>query len=249
MSGHQNYEGIEEGTSPNTHAVVEQLLLAEPAVRTVLDIPCGEGAFTARLAERGLAVHAGDCQPILKVPNVPFSACDMNQPLPFKENEFDAVVCIDGIEHLERPFDFVRESRRILRMGGVLLISTPNISSLRSRWRWFMTGFHHQGKSPLNEAQPTPYHHIRLFSFADLRYTLHANGFRITAIRCNRVKPIAWLYAPVIPLAQLITLMVFNKEEKDPVQRLRNGEIMRQMFSKAVLFGETLIVKAVRERK
>ena len=239
--------GIRESTSRNTHTVVEQLLLLEPAVHAVLDIPCGEGAFTARLAARGLAVQAGDCQPILKVPNVPFTACDMNQPLPFKAGEFDAVVCIDGIEHLERPFDFIRESRRILRVGGVLLISTPNISSLRSRWRWFLTGFHHQGKSPLNEALPTPYHHIRLFSFADLRYVLHANGFRITAIRCNRVKPIAWIYAPLIPLAWLITLWVFHKEEKDPQQRHRNRMIMRQIFSIPVLFGETLIIKAVGE--
>jgi 2-polyprenyl-3-methyl-5-hydroxy-6-metoxy-1,4-benzoquinol methylase len=47
---------------------------------------------------------------------------------------FDAVVSIDGIEHIERPFDFIRECRRMIRKDGVLIISTPNLTALRSRW-------------------------------------------------------------------------------------------------------------------
>ena len=41
-------------------------------------------------------------------------------------------------------------------------------------------------------------------------------------------------------------IWVFHKEEKDEDQRRRNRTILRQIFSKEVLFGETLIVKAVR---
>ena len=36
-----------------------------------------------------------------------------------------------------------------MRPGGVVILSTPNISSLRSRWRWLLTGFHHGRKTPL----------------------------------------------------------------------------------------------------
>jgi len=85
----------------------------------------------SRLRATGYEVQAVDVQPLLKVAGVPFTRADMNAPLPFADDGFDAVACIDGIEHLERPFDFVRECRRILRPGGVLLLSTPNISALR----------------------------------------------------------------------------------------------------------------------
>jgi hypothetical protein len=47
------------------------------------------------------------------------------------------------------------------------------------------------------------------------------------------------------PLAYLVTLMAFRNEEKEHV-REQNREILRQMFTIPLLFGETLIVKAER---
>jgi 2-polyprenyl-3-methyl-5-hydroxy-6-metoxy-1,4-benzoquinol methylase len=237
---------IREGTTKNTHATVAALLSQEPGCRRVLDIPCGEGAFVSRLRAAGYEVHAADIQSLCKLAGVPFTRADMNSPLPFADDGFDAVACIDGIEHLERPFDFVRECRRIVRPGGVLLLSTPNISSLRSRWRWLLTGFHNKGKTPLDETAPNPWHHIGLMSFPELRYLLHSNGFRITAITANRVKAVSWLYAPLWPLAWLVTSLVFRRWEKDPAMRRRHAEVRRQLFSTPVALGETLIVKAVR---
>ena len=236
---------IHESTTANTHATVAALLAQEPRCRRVLDIPCGEGAFVDRARAAGYEVHAADIQSLLKVPGVPFTPADMNATLPFADDSFDAVVCIDGIEHLERPFDFVRESRRILRPGGVLLVSTPNITALRSRWRWLLTGFHNKGKTPLDETAPNPWHHIGLMSFPEIRYLLHSNGFRITGLAANRVKPVSWLYAPLWPLAWLVTGLVFRRWEKDPAVRRQNAEVRRQIYSTPVAFGETLILKAV----
>lgn len=235
-----------EATSRNTHATVAALLGAESGVRRVLDIPCGEGAFLARLATAGYAPHGADIQQMLKVGGVPFTPADMNEPLPFADGAFDAVACIDGIEHLERPFDFVRECYRILRPGGVLLVSTPNISALRSRWRWLLTGFHNKGKTPLDETAPNPWHHIGLRSLPDVRYLLHCNGFRIAALTTNRIKAVSWLYLPLWPLAWLVTGMVFRREVKDAGRRRRDAEVRSQLYSLAVAMGETLIVKAIR---
>ena len=241
-------EGPRELTSKNTHAVVARLLAAEPRVRDVLDIPCGEGAFLGRLRQLGLAGHGADIVNRVTLRGARFTAADMNAPLPFGDGSFDAVVCIDGIEHLERPFDFVRECRRILRPGGVLLLSTPNISALRSRWRWLLTGFHNKGKTPLDETAPNPWHHIGLVSFPEIRYLLHSNGFRITAIAANRVKAVSWLYTPLWPLAWLVTGLVFRRWEKDQAMRLRSAEVRRQLYSLPVALGETLIVKAACEK-
>jgi 2-polyprenyl-3-methyl-5-hydroxy-6-metoxy-1,4-benzoquinol methylase len=126
---------IPENTSKNTHHVVGGLVLENEDCRRVLDIPCGAGAFTQRMLLQDKEVYSADIENILMVDNPRFSIADMNHELPFEEGFFDAIACIDGIEHLERPFDFVRECYRILNRGGHLVISTPNISALRSRWR------------------------------------------------------------------------------------------------------------------
>ncbi|MGH2669138.1 MAG: class I SAM-dependent methyltransferase [bacterium] len=239
--------GPRELTSRNTHAVVARLLQAGPPCHAVLDIPCGEGAFLERLQAMGVEQrHGADIVNRLTLPGARFTAADMNAPLPFRDGAFDAVVCIDGIEHLERPFDFVRECRRLVRPGGVLIVSTPNISALRSRLRWLLTGFHNKGKVPLNERDPNPWHHVNLLSFAALRYLLHRHDFRITAVATNRVKLVSWLYLPLWPVSALAMALAFRRWEKDPQQRQRNREICAQMLAPAIAFGETMIVKATR---
>lgn len=237
---------IPENTSKNTHNVVAELLGEVANGKMILDVPCGEGAFTKRMLDSGADVFSADCLNLIQIPHAQFSLVDMNARLPYADAMFDAVVCIDGIEHIERPFDFIRECQRILRKGGVLIISTPNLSALRSRWHYLLTGFHQGEKSPLDEVEYTPLHHLSLVSFPELRYRLHANGFRVAAARTNRVKFISWVYAVLAPLAYVVTVLAFNKEEKVARVREQNREIVRQMFSVAVLFGETLIVKATR---
>ncbi len=236
---------IPENTSANTHNVVEKLVLETSNCQRVLDIPSGAGAFTYRMQQKGIEVHSADIENILMVENPDFRIANMNHTLPYEDNFFCSVVCIDGIEHLERPFDFVRECYRILRNGGTLVISTPNISALRSRWRWMLTGHHNKCKSPLDEAKPTPLHHINMFPFHRLRYVLHSNGFSIDTITTNQSKLVSYAYALWIPFSYLKTKAVYNKEEKEKGQRKRNQEILKQMFSKSLLFGETMIVRAV----
>ena len=236
-----------ELTSPNTHAVVARLLAEEPGCRRLLDVPCGEGAFLARVQRPGLACYGADIADRLTVPGARVVRADMNGGLPFGPGAFDAVVCLDGIEHLERPFDFVRECRRVLRPRGVLIVSTPNISALRSRWRWLLTGFHNKGKVPLNECDPNPWHHVSLLSFPALRYLLHREGFALRSIATNRIKAVSWLYLPLWPIAWAATSGALWRWEPDPAQRRRNRDIRRQLYLPAVAFGETTIVKAVRQ--
>lgn len=238
---------IAENTTKNTHNVVAQLLAEEVDCRTVMDIPCGAGAFTRRMIGKGLDVCAVDCENILQFPYDKFRVADMNERLDFADHEFDAVVCIDGIEHIERPFDFIQECHRVIRQGGVLILSTPNLMALRSRWRWLLTGFHQGEKIPLDEQNLNPLHHVSLVSFTDLRYRLHTKGFRITAVRTNRFRLIGLMYGFLTPFTYVATRLAFRKEGRKRRSRDQNREILRQIFSPAVLFGETLIVKAVRE--
>jgi ubiquinone/menaquinone biosynthesis C-methylase UbiE len=234
---------IPDNTSKNTHNVVESLLM-EDSPGKILDIPSGAGAFTSRMLNQSVEVYSADIQNILMIDNDNYIKADMNEKLPFEDESFDSVVCIDGIEHLENPFQFVREACRITRISGTIIISTPNINALRSRWRWFWTSHHNKCKSPLNEHSPSFLHHINMMSYQRLRYILHTSGMKIEKVRTNRSKLVARLYAPFALLTMMITSFVYGKEEHDQRQKESNKEILRELQKPSLLFGETMIVKA-----
>lgn len=239
-----NSGSIHESACENTHAVVEGMIPGGKLV--VLDIPCGEGAFSKRLMDRGVEVHSADIVRADQAGNPRFQVANMNGTLPFEDGTFDGVVCIDGIEHIERQFDFVRECGRITKRGGFIIISTPNISSLRSRFRWLLTGFHTKCKTPLNERCPHPSYHINMISFPELRYILHTSGFSVQTLSSNRIKFVSWLYAALAPISFLNTLYWFRKEAKNDDLKVINRQVLAQIFSLPVLFGETLVVKAIK---
>ncbi|OGS12093.1 MAG: hypothetical protein A2234_07310 [Elusimicrobia bacterium RIFOXYA2_FULL_58_8] len=131
----------------------------------------------------------------------------------------------------------------MLKPGGVLLLTTPNILSLRSRVRFFFSGFFHKDPSPLNESARHPLHHIGLSTFPEIRYALHTTGFSLAELGHTKIKPVSLLYAVYVPWMWLYTLIAFRRE-KDPLQRRRNTEIRGQLFSRSLLFGENLILMA-----
>jgi ubiquinone/menaquinone biosynthesis C-methylase UbiE len=230
-------------TSRNTHAVVLDLLRAH-GPQTVLDAPCGEGALAWELAQGGIHPVCLDCAPdVLLIQGVEFHHGDLAATLPFPDASFDAAACVDGLEHLENPTHALRQFHRVLRPGGLLVVSTPNINAMRSRARFLLTACHHKFKRPLDETAPHPRHHITPITYPQLRYMLHTTGFRLTAVRANRAKAVSYAYAPLWPLAALATWLSFRRE-KDPAQRDRNRAIRRTLLSPALFFGETLIAAA-----
>jgi 2-polyprenyl-3-methyl-5-hydroxy-6-metoxy-1,4-benzoquinol methylase len=240
-------EELLENAGDNTHDVVELLVLEEKRRQKVVDIPCGEGAFSKRMLDRQIEVFPADCENLIRIECNNFKVADMNQPLPYEDASMDGVVSIDGIEHIERQFDFIRECRRIVKTDGFLIITTPNISALRSRWRWLLTGFHNKCKAPLNEIAPSPLSHINMVSLPELRYRLETNGFTITRITTNRIKLVSWLYLVLVPFAYVQTVFVFRQWSHGPRQKELNREVLKQLFTIPALFGETLVVKARRK--
>jgi 2-polyprenyl-3-methyl-5-hydroxy-6-metoxy-1,4-benzoquinol methylase len=57
---------------------------------------------------------------------------DLNDPLPLPDHSFDCILCMEVIAHLENPRFVFREFSRLLRPGGMLLLTMPNQESLRS---------------------------------------------------------------------------------------------------------------------
>lgn len=60
-----------------------------------------------------------------------------NGKLPFQEEYFDTVTCLAVIEHVFDPFSVISDISRVLRTGGNLIISFPNVAILTNRLRLF----------------------------------------------------------------------------------------------------------------
>ena len=230
-------------------AVLDELpALGLPPGAHVLDAPCGgTAALTLALIEKGFhAIGADvDTEAGARLGNA-FSKVDLNMALPWPDQSFNTVFSTEGIEHLENHFSFLREMCRVLKPGGILVLTTPNITALRSRVRFFGSGFFGRDARPLNESSRHPLHHIGLATFPELRYELHVSGFRLVRVRHTHIKPVSYLYAIYAPWIWLYTRVAFRKE-KDAAQKKRNKEILSTLLSPAVLFGECLMLIARKE--
>jgi SAM-dependent methyltransferase len=236
---------------PKIHAAVARKIdtLSLPQGAKILDAPCGEGELAVVLAAQGYEVSGADIESNLSAPAASairdFRIADLTAPLPWPDASFDLIACVEGVEHLENPFAFFREAHRVTRPGGYLVVTTPNIASIRSRVRYFGSSFYTQDPRPLNESARHPLHHIGLRTFWEWRYALHTTGFRLAEISHTHIKPISFLYAVYAPWIALYTRIALRKE-KDPQQRVQNREILRALTSVSLLLGENILLIARR---
>jgi 2-polyprenyl-3-methyl-5-hydroxy-6-metoxy-1,4-benzoquinol methylase len=104
----------------------------------ILDLGAGHGAFTKKLHEMGYNVSACDIFPEnFEYPEVKCEKVDATEKFPYADNTFDIIIAVEVSEHIIDHEMFFSESSRILNPGGHLLLSTPNILSLKSRMRFF----------------------------------------------------------------------------------------------------------------
>jgi 2-polyprenyl-3-methyl-5-hydroxy-6-metoxy-1,4-benzoquinol methylase len=229
-----------------THAEAARIFASWPRGK-VLETAAGSGAFAQRLLQLGFEVEACDLFPEqVRVPGLSVKYADLSQGLPYQNQSFDYLSCLEGVEHLEDQFAFVRECWRVLKPGGRLLISTPNILGLASRWRYFWTGFFPLATKPMNEYRKAPVHdHIHLITYHELRYILRTTGFTIDQVTTDRIRKYGLLHAWSLPLVWAATRLALRRES-DPRQAESNREISTHMLSPALLFGRTLMVVAVK---
>lgn len=123
----------------DTHDVALSLLAGAPACR-VIDVGAGRGELSARLARLGHDVTAVEKYTEQFEADVPLVEADADQELPFADESVDAVMAVEILEHLENPRGFLREAWRVLRPGGVAIVSTPNLTSLPSRLLFTVAG-------------------------------------------------------------------------------------------------------------
>lgn len=96
----------------------------------ILDVGCGSGANSAALAAKGHRLHGVDFSEagIEKYCGRGFDGrvCDIESGLDHPDASFDVVFCSEVIEHMTSPEVLAAEMSRVLKPGGLLVLSTPN---------------------------------------------------------------------------------------------------------------------------
>jgi len=171
MSG---YVPLNEGRY-RAHA---KLLDAVGTGHRVLDVGCSSGYLARPLMERGNTIVGLELDP--DAAREAEAYCERvlvgdveTMELPLEPGTFDVVLCGDVVEHLREPVAALVRLRPLLKPGGRLVLSTPNVANwavrlslLAGRWRYTDRGI-------LDRS------HTHLFTRATLREALEQAGYRV----------------------------------------------------------------------
>jgi SAM-dependent methyltransferase len=215
-----------------------------------LDVSCRNGEVMTALAARGFEVRGTRFERGLPpIEGMPIDeGVDLTRGLPYPDQSFDLVVLTEVIEHLENHRAALTEMARVLRPGGHLILTTPNIMRLDSRLGFMLSGMHKAKRrlipldTPLDQAHR--YHNYPI-PFVLLYYLMRINGLRLERLGHGKVKPFSYvLYALLYPVVAVDTrLRLLWRERKPPVRAL-NRELARWMLDRRVLTEDNLIVRA-----
>lgn len=114
------YQNVAKWVSPRDGMVVREVGCKFAVFRDILE------ARTARSDYVALDIDDATLKKIPGYNAKQFICHDVSQGLPFESNSADLILCMEVLEHLERPSDFLAESKRVLKPGGRLIISVPN---------------------------------------------------------------------------------------------------------------------------
>lgn len=147
---------------------------------TILDAGCLDGTVAEAMLRAGNTVHGIDaCSAAVEkasAKGIAATVGDLEQPLPYADSTFDLVFAGEVIEHLFAVGAFLAECRRVLRPGGRIIVTTPNLASMARRL-FLLAGLNPQCE--LSERAPAA-GHIRYYVPASLRSLLRSHGFTVT---------------------------------------------------------------------
>lgn len=166
--------------------------------RLVRELPCRE-LVASDISEAGF-----------DVPGVKFVRIDFSERLPFDNQSFDVVYAIEAFEHATNLYHLMEDICRILKPGGVLVFSVPNVSHMKSRLGFLLTGFFDlylpPSVKPENAGRLCG--HINPLTLAYYGYGLRRAGYKSLNYQGIHVKGAAALFslvfAPILALATIL---------------------------------------------
>jgi SAM-dependent methyltransferase len=184
------WEGVPEGLPPADVRLREGFLLGRvraegerlPRRPRVLDFGCGEGHFAALLSRAGAEVVGVDVaeEPLRRArsrnPGLDLLLVEPEAPLSIEDSSFDMVWVGETIEHIADTLGCLSELRRVLRSGGVLLLSTPAHGPLSRLWLGLSQRAFRERFDPRSD-------HLRFYTRRALGDLLADFGFEEMAVR------------------------------------------------------------------
>lgn len=240
--------------------LVLEVLRRTPPGR-LLDVPSGDGVISEAARTMGWSACELDLFAREGTKGVQADAC---AALPFRTGVFDALVSLEGIEHFEDQTGFLRECSRVLRPGGLMVLTTPNVMHLSSRVSAFWTGQRMMRQGFVNEVSTLRerngsrlYHgHAYLIDAFRLRYILRVVGMRVVSLEFSNPSPGSMMLAPLAPAVWAATKYALASGRK---RKERHGgrattpeverDLLRTALSPALLFGRKLVLVAERETR
>jgi len=192
----------EELAFPQLHAEVLKIFESLPR-GVVFDGACGNGILSRNLKKMGFQVFSTDITVRDNLQKgLGLYQSDLNRGLAHNNARFDYCVCLETIEHLENPWHFIRELARILKPGGRLILSTPNIDYLSCKICFLLNGSFHPF---FNDWQYEVIGHITPLSKTGLKRILTKYGFKVEEMTYNRYR------IPYFKKASPIRLGIFGE--------------------------------------
>ena len=177
--------------------------------KKVLDLPAGEGFFANMLLDNGFEPTCCDVFPDqFRGRDVDCKFVDLNTTIPFEAQSFDAITCLNGLERVWARGEAMREFSRVIKPGGVIVISYPNQGDLRRRMLNLFTGsVTWNVVGPPHVCDPTispPESNFRYaMTTANVVTGLESTGFDLVSIKATHYNKISMLMAPfgLFPIA------------------------------------------------
>ena len=192
--GSDVYSGDNHGYAANFRDWMRLHLTGFPSQGRILEVGCGDAAFTKDLLRYSNNVTAIDISASQiernkqALPAVTFLQHDVSESFPFENDSFDVIWCSEVLEHLFAPDFALTEMHRVLAPGGRLLVTVP---------------FHGYFKDVLIALFKWDEHfapgnpHIRFFTKRTLGRVASEAGFRdVNMTQCGMNRPVRDFFIP-----------------------------------------------------
>jgi SAM-dependent methyltransferase len=235
--------------------------------KIVVDLPAGSGVTSGVLKRAGASVLPFDLFPeFFQCEGLHCTRVNILEKIPLVDNQADVVICQEGIEHFSDQLKVLREFNRILKNGGLLIVTTPNHSNLRSKVSYLLSESERFGSlMPPNEldsiwmsdqqlSKEIYFGHIFLIGIQKLRLLAKLSGFKIKNILFERARPTSVLLFPFFyPFIFLANWMAYRKNMRKndglsrEIKQRVYGEVFRLSITPKILIDGTLFVELEKE--
>lgn len=230
----------------------EMAFAGDKAIQKSLDIGSGSGALISLIRAQAPSASTFACDYIntlMELSGQNVEVANLNEDeLPYESNSFDLITCTEVVEHLENYHRLLREINRVLKVGGRVVISTPNVLNLQSRVRFLTFGFWNLfGPLPVGRSERfSTVGHITPVPYFYLAHALAESGFENIKLDIDKPQRSAFPKLLILwPLIFLFSKLAIRRERrKYGTVDASNEAYVDKVNSLKMLLGRTIVVSA-----